>query len=299
MYRRVIVFVAHPNRIFYASQEEQIIQEKPITVAAKIAKINFVEGYYTDRKWKEVVPTNFRNQATRKFFEIEFSDNQSQPQASSRSNSEGSLPLIAQNRVGRWDVYFSDGAPSSITESWNIVAQALSEMHNHEGVQNWEKFTDFPVSVQKWLGRQKETLFKDTPVDSAADIRTVYDRTIATTEHPLIENFSLSDMILALMKQHAKILERFPTSKMDDLIYCSIKSNVVVEVVCRKCKQTLTTDTSVRWSMNRPGHYVVRTRRCNSSLCQGDITFAIQRHRPSVCAWELNESAGHQSAEVA
>ncbi len=65
-YRRIIVFAVHPQRFFFTNPEESVMQDRLITVAAKIAKTDFVEGYYIDKKWRKVVPPNFRDQVKRK-----------------------------------------------------------------------------------------------------------------------------------------------------------------------------------------------------------------------------------------
>lgn len=65
-YRRIIVFAVHPQRFFFTNPEESVMQDRLIAVAAKIAKTDFVEGYYTDQKWRKVVPPNFRDQVKRK-----------------------------------------------------------------------------------------------------------------------------------------------------------------------------------------------------------------------------------------
>lgn len=94
MYRRIIVFVAHPQRIFYASSEENIMQEKLTTVAAEIAKTKFVKGYYyTDRKWKEAVPSDSTNRVKRRFFDVGSFEISPEILGSNCSNSDRSLSL--------------------------------------------------------------------------------------------------------------------------------------------------------------------------------------------------------------
>ena len=97
-YRRIIVFVAHPQRIFYASSEENTMQEKLTTVAAKTAKTKFVKGYYyTDRKWKEVVPSDSTNRVKRRFFDVGSFEISPEILGSNCSNSDGSLSLATYN----------------------------------------------------------------------------------------------------------------------------------------------------------------------------------------------------------
>ena len=84
-------------------------------------------------------------------------------------------------------------------------------------------------------------------------------------------------MILALIEYHAAFLKRLPSSTRDDLVYCSVKPDEVVEVTCKHCQQPLGTDTLVRWSVNRPRHYVVRQRRCQSPMCQGKLRAAVPK----------------------
>ena len=84
--------------------------------------------------------------------------------------------------IGEWDLYVSDRAPSSITESRNTVALALAEMHNSLALHNWESPVAFPDIIQEWLGSQRKALFKSIPLESMADIKTVYDQIGATTK---------------------------------------------------------------------------------------------------------------------
>ena len=186
-------------------------------------------------------------------------------------------PSTTQEPIGERDLYFSDRAPSSITESRKTVALAPAEMHNSLDLLNWESPADFPAIIQRWLGSQRGALLKSTPLQSMADIKTVYDQIGATTKGTLHGEPSLSDMILALIEYHAAFLKRLPKSTKDDLLYCTVKPDEVVEVTYKDCQQPLGRDTLVRWSINRPRHYVVRNRRYSSPMCQGKLRAAVPK----------------------
>lgn len=64
-YRRILVFVRHPNRLFYRDDLESINQDQLMEVAAKIAQVKFVERYYVDQKWRPYVTTDIKNRAIR------------------------------------------------------------------------------------------------------------------------------------------------------------------------------------------------------------------------------------------
>ena len=64
-YRRILVFVRHPNRLFYRSASASIHQDLLIEVAAKIAQVDFVERYYTEENWRKLVPVDLKNRAVR------------------------------------------------------------------------------------------------------------------------------------------------------------------------------------------------------------------------------------------
>ena len=120
-------------------------------------------------------------------------------------------------------------------------------------------------------------MFKSIPLESMADIKTIYDQIGATTKGSLQRESSLSDIILALIKYYAAFLKRLPNSTVDDLVYCSVKPDEVVEVICKHCQQPLGTDTLVRWSINRPRYYVFRHRRCKSPMRQGNLRAAVPK----------------------
>ena len=69
-YRRILVFVYHPNRLFYRNEHESVEQDRLITVAAKIAQVEFVERYYKNEIWKELVPVDFRNPVMREQYSM-------------------------------------------------------------------------------------------------------------------------------------------------------------------------------------------------------------------------------------
>lgn len=232
---------------------------------------------------------NAIDQVKRKYIDIEISNNQSETLASGNSDFKGSIPLATydstvaelstpQKPAGRWDVHFSDGAPSSITKSRVLVAQAPAQINNYVGSHNWESPADFPAVIQQWLGKQKQAFFKGAPACHTVDLRMLYNQLGATAKVSLIGNLSLSDMILAILKQYANALERLPHSTLDDLVYCDVKPNNAVEAACNQCQETLATDTQVRWSVNRPDHYVARDRRCNSTVCRGKLRVAVPKN---------------------
>lgn len=151
-------------------------------------------------------------------------------------------------------------------------------MSNDVASYNWESPADFPAIIQHRFGKQKQALFKGVSACHTADIRMLYNQLDATTKLSLIGNLSLSEMILAILKPHDKALKRLPHSALDNLMYCDVKPNDVVEVACNQCQETLATETQVRWSVNRPDYYVARQRRCNSTVCQGKQRVAVPKN---------------------
>jgi hypothetical protein len=270
-YRRVIIFAIHPQRLFYSPEEEPARQDKFLTVATKISGVNSIERYYEDKKWKAIAPPGFSTMAKRKYFGI----------PSEQSQNGGDKSNISSPVVdGDWDSYFDGQQPFSVREFREILPVALTtamgpENHPHK----WKSPDDFPEIVSIWFRRQREILFKGMSISGAADILPVYRRLCATTNGPLKENPSLAEMICALIKEQTKMIENLPTSTVDDLFYYGFEPFDVVETMCYKCRQPLPPDIKVRWSVMRPGHYVVRHKRCKTNLCQGKLRSIIPRDK--------------------
>ncbi|PMD48011.1 hypothetical protein L207DRAFT_505117 [Hyaloscypha variabilis F] len=293
-YRRIIVFVAHPQRFFYPKPEECARQDKLLAVAAKIAGVNFIERYYNNQKWRTIVPFNFSSVVKNKFYGI-----LEQPQSDGDSgNASGWVPMTSMSKLtladastsqvigGYKDFVFDDGKPPfSVQELRKIlpVVVATETEHNYH-LHKWENLADFPEIVGAWLRRQGQTLFKGRLIKGPVDIMLVY-RQLGTMEGPPGENLSLAEMIYGLIKMQARMIEKLPISSLDDLIYYRLRPFDVIGAICYNCRQPMSQDTEARWAVMRLGHYVIRRRRCNSGICQGKCRAGIPRDSSIPFVW--------------
>ena len=273
-YRRIIVFALHPERSLYPISEENQRQDKLVAVAARISQVQFKERYYTIMLWKGSVPTSFRNAIRRKYFNTKTNE----------------LPVVelsaSKGQEKDLNVAFINGVPSSISASRVLVRRALAEIHIHGDLDGLDSLVDFPNAVQEWLKGQNEVLFKSWTTTSCADIRNSYKQLNAALNGPSVAAHSLSRMVDALMNRHAAVLNGLKQSAKVDLVYCDILPNKAVEIVCKDCNQGIFIDTKTRWSVNRPGLYVVRERRCNSRTCQGKNKSAIPVSKDIPYIWQ-------------
>ena len=215
------------------------------------------------------MPPSFPTLAKRKYFGLpEKSQNDG-----GRSNTSG--PVVD----GFWDSYFNEKRPLSVQELKEILPVALAAATDPEdNPHKWESPDDFPKIVRAWFTRQREILFKGISISSAADIIPVYRRLCTITKSPLEENPSLAKMVYGLIKEEVRMIKNLPITSLDDLFYYGVRPFDVVEVMCEGCRRPLPPDTKARWSIMRPGYYVIRCKRCNSDLCQGKHIGAIPRY---------------------
>jgi hypothetical protein len=105
-YRRVTVWAIHPQRLFYSREGEPARQDKFLTVAAKISRVNSIERYYEDQKWKAIVPPSFSILAKKKFFGTPSEQPQNEGDRSNISSPvDGKLVASAsgEHTVRLWD----------------------------------------------------------------------------------------------------------------------------------------------------------------------------------------------------
>ena len=116
-YRRVIIFAIHPQRFFYSPEGEPARQDKFLTVAAKISRVNSIERYYEDQKWKAIVPPGFSNMAKRKLFGIP--SKQSQNDEDRSNASEKADDLIPKRPASRWRIGILTSMGNGLSASGN------------------------------------------------------------------------------------------------------------------------------------------------------------------------------------
>jgi hypothetical protein len=293
-YRRIIVFVAHPQRFFYPKPGECARQDKLLAVAAKIAGVNFIERYYNDQKWRTIVPSNFSSLVKKNFYGI-----LEQLQSDGDSgNASGKLPMTAMSKLtlanattsqvvgGYKDFFFDDKKPPfSIQELRKILPVVVAtEMEHSYHMHKWESLADFPETVGAWFRRQGQTLFEGMLINGPADIMLLYQQ-LCTMEGPLGENLSVAEMIYGLLKMQFRMIEKLPISSLDDLIYYRLSPFDVIEAICYDCRQPMSQDTKAGWAVMRLGHYVIRRRRCNSSICQGKCRGGIPKDSSIPFVW--------------
>ena len=149
-YRRVTVLAIHPQRLFYSREGEPARQDKFLTVTAKISRVNSIERYYEDQKWKAIVPPSFSILVKKEFFDTPSEQSQND---GGRSNISG--PVVD----GYWDSYFNGERPPSAQELRVILPVALAAATDPESnPDKWESPDDFPEIVGTWFGRQREVL---------------------------------------------------------------------------------------------------------------------------------------------
>lgn len=291
-YRRIIVFVAHPQRFFYPKPEECARQDKLLAVASKIAGVNFIQRYYNDQKWRTIVPLNFSSVVKKKFYGF-----LEQPQSDGDSdNASGKVPMTSMltlanastsQVVGGYKDFFFDNEkpPFSVQELRKILPVVVATETEHSyHLHKWESLADFPEPVGAWFRRQGQTLFEGRLINGPADIMLVY-RQLCTVEGHLGENLSLAEMIYGLIKMQARMIEKLPISSLDDLIYYRLRPFDVIGAICYNCRQPMSQDTEARWAVMRRGHYVIRRRRCNSGICQGKCRAGIPRDSSIPFVW--------------
>jgi len=209
-YRRVIVFAIHPQRFFFSKQGECAIQDKLLAVAAKIARVDVIERYYEDQKWRMIVPHNFSSMVKKKHFSTPSKQSQSDRY---NSNASGKALIISTSKLttteasmgpivgGCWDSSFKEKPPFSVQELREILPVALAtETDLNEHSHKWESPADFPEIVGTWFSGQREILFKGMSIYSPADIIPVYQQLYATKKGPLEGNPSLAEMIYGLIR---------------------------------------------------------------------------------------------------
>lgn len=188
---------------------------------------------------------------------------------------------------GSWEVEIFNKKPYSNEELRNIIIPSVLEVFVDTASINsadWQSLIDFPDPVLKWLKGQKQILFPHIQISSFEDLIDSL-RSLLSSGTGFVKD--LLNEILVFQKSHLDQVEgnhqQWWHSRFD---------GSEIEVVCNNCDQSLNTDESPRWSINRPGFYVVRQTTCSYKNCGVRTTLAIPKDK------SLNIVSGHSGQTI-
>jgi hypothetical protein len=276
MFRKVIFFATHPQRMFYEREGSSVAVRQDLTfeAASCIAdlKINMDLKYYQSKRWFSKVPTVYQLAQMKA---KDLTQNLSlQDVENTLENCEPEPKAMAKRfdaQDGEWHSYF-DQYPHSNNATKELLPAAIETtiLAIEPDCRDWHDPSQFPPAVLEWFKRQKDVLFYDGPVSSTNDIEFAFERCVDVkgVEKQNVHGErgrQLRYMLhqLMLKQQHHLVSQ---ASANDDLLFNRVDRSTV-ETVC-PCGAFKTVDDNRRFAYARAGGYVMRTtRRCKPEQC--------------------------------
>jgi hypothetical protein len=273
--RRVMLIACHPQHMYYHSAGDSISirQEKTLAVAVLMTgdrNIPWIQGYYSKKLWLRLVPNTVRLRRELQVNEVIRKLNLTHSPTILKEDemSKGSDQMVYS---GSWDVEVFNKKPYSNEELREIIIpSALEAIQTASRTSTeWKQLTDFPDPVLKWLKGQKQILFPYLPISSFEDFINSLESFLPSEVRSVKD---LLNEILVFQKNHLDQVkgphQQWWHSQFD---------GSELEVFCKNCDHPLNTDTSPRWSINRPGFYIVRQTTCSSKVCQVKTALAMPK----------------------
>jgi hypothetical protein len=191
IFRKVLLPVYHPQRLFHATTRGHILarQERSVAAAAAMANVEHISNYYEGRLWTFLQPpskqrhleTVLAQENARAISAGCITINQDATSTSTSTSSskehvaedcEDHPDLVSNDFIhahDSWEEIFSE-KPHSNKKLAELLPRAIDEATNHK--QEWYHPSDFPGPVREWWSGQKQILFyrRDTIISGTSDI---------------------------------------------------------------------------------------------------------------------------------
>lgn len=264
-FRKVLLCIAHPQRMFYEPKESKISIRQDLTmeVASLITGVKIYSKYYRLKQWPQPITTS-KDEALAKAEEL--------IQSLSLQDIEDYVPQqegpIAGPHIddGEWETWFEDH-PYSAARTNQLLPAALDAIKASiaSDYNDWKDPSEFPLAVLEWFKGQKDVLFYYGPISNTRDIISVLEK-CETTKDPYLAKYSqLRDILQRLM-----VLQQSSSTKTanDQLVYHRIDGSSI-DTIC-SCGETKAIDRLPRFVCGQPRGYVMRRiNHCKSQQCKG------------------------------
>jgi hypothetical protein len=163
-FRRAALSAYHPQRLFYDTANGAFVtlQEKIVAAAAAMAGMNHIPGYYVNRLWNTVIPSQKQRRVEAILIKR---DAQTLPLnhilKTPIESSTGSVSYTYLNvqifdddseKDRSWE-YFFDPLPHSNLRLMELIPEAIEEAEHD--VSDWTDHSSFPKLVYGWWRGQK------------------------------------------------------------------------------------------------------------------------------------------------
>ena len=183
-FRKAILFVTHPQRMFYEQKGSSIAvrQDLAFEAASRIAdlKLSMNPEYYQSKKWMSKVPTVLQlGQIKAK----ELSQSLSLQDFENITENREPEPKVTGKKFdvedGEWHSYFeqypnrNDGTKKLLPAEIGATVLAIKSDRK-----DWYDPSQFPRAVLEWFKGQKDVLFYYGPVSTAEDIELAFEKCV-------------------------------------------------------------------------------------------------------------------------
>ena len=273
MYRRVMLFATHPQRMFYEQKGSSVAVRQDLTFEAASyitdLKVSVDIEYYQSKRWYSKVPTVYqRAQMKAKDLTQKLSLQDVETVFEDHGTEIKAIVKKLTPQDGEWHSYLDDYPHSNnVTRKLIPAAVEATALAIESDCEVWQNPSQFPPAVLEWFKGQKDVLFYYGPVFSMRDIEFAFKKCVDVKGLKKQEEDSrpLRYMLQQLMlKQQSHLI--LQVSVNDDLLFNRVDGSKV-ETVC-PCGTFRTFDENPRFACARTGGYVMRqTRRCKSQQC--------------------------------
>lgn len=292
-FRRIMVFAYHPQRLLndHINGRYVVHQDKALALAAAMTGVRYLPNYYKNKLWLTVQPPSGQ-----RHLEAILGKQRAQALAiglaksvhfDTISNTDDSDQEFEND--GNWEQFFKEN-PHSNKKLYELLPAALSEATQDS--QDWHDPLSFPKFVREWWEGQKQILFYESPVSGLTDVLLVLDKCQELIPGRMISanRSSLRHALTILMEIQKQTLERNNShqSPKAGLVHSRFDGCPFL-VKCGQCGTKGGTVKKPVFSVNRPNHYVVISRR----VCQncGNRTCLVPIHGPHTAYETLYSTA--------
>lgn len=169
MFRKVLLFAAHPQHMFYQRRGFDHIQDRILEAAVLMAdpSLNFNPNYFKHRLWESRVSLAHMNKRFLDRALMEMLGSLQEPCHDHRHPGLGQTTLEMNGKDDSWNLFW-DRKPSSNEATRSLLPAAVAAIQS-EPDETWKYPSDIPSSVSAWLQGQAEALFDGQFISCADD----------------------------------------------------------------------------------------------------------------------------------
>src|SRR5215469_2475611 len=292
-YRKIILFAAHPQYIFYQKDGNATLRRQDLVIEAAVLMadptMTFNHSYYQSGAFRVNQPSIYER-ARQKILKTNILGSVQDPTYD--SDDDETDDRFETGTQPSWKDYFKPN-PHSNDMIRKLLPDALRSIRETSHDSDWTHPSQFPTEVMKWYEGQKQVIFYYNTVHGIDDVQIAFEKCVGLSAPHLQRKRKLSpglkEMLYHIIRKQEEALKSIRGNNQH--LFHNRFDGIGVKTAC-PCKGYMKMDEHPQYSCGRPGSYILRcSRGCRSMSCNPQRGVQLMKPTLEDLPWTYDSSS--------